>query len=110
MIEIGQQVVKYMYGDIVDVGTVISISDKRKDITVEFGRTKYKETFNSSGYSRERYSTVHIAPMTDEIKKELMDSKIIRICINTFEKTKNNLSVESAKAILEILKKEVENG
>ena len=106
--QVGQTVVRYSYGDITAIGTIIKISPKRKDITVEF--KNFTETFDSTGYKRERWASCQIAPMTDEIKRELADKSIIRLCISTFEKAKSNLSVESAKAILEILTKETKDG
>lgn len=83
------------------VGTVIKITEKRKDIVVDYGR--YKETYSSDGWRKGNTSSIKV--LTPEIEEQLRQNKIIRKCRDTFEK-KKDLTFEQAEQILKILEAE----
>jgi len=88
------------------VGTVIKITEKRKDFVVEYGG--YKETYSSDGFRKgtdSLYNTSYIKVLTPEIKEQLRQNKIIRKCRDAFEK-KKDLTFEQAEKILKILEVE----
>lgn len=83
------------------IGTVIKITEKRKDVVVDFGR--YKLTYNIDGRERncDVWSTSHIEPLTPEIEEEIRQSEIINKCRIVFDKKK--ITADQAERILDIL-------
>ena len=89
-----------------DIGTVIKITPKRKNIIVDFGN--YKETYGSSGFAKstDAWNMSHIEPLTPEMEDHMKKNALIRKCERVFEKT--DITFEQAKKILEILESEKE--
>lgn len=88
----------------VSTGTVIKITEKRKDIVVDYGR--YKETYSSNGWQKgSGFCCSYIKVLTPEIEEQLRQAEIIRKCRDTFEK-KKDLTFEQAEKILKILEAE----
>ncbi len=105
-VKVGDKVVLYNhFGCALSVGIVVKITEKSKDIVVDFGQ--YKETFSSDGWGKDRdiwYSS-QIFLLTPEIEKQLRQERIIRKCRDTFGK-KKDLTFEQAEKILKILETE----
>lgn len=86
------------------VGTVIKITEKRKDIIVDYGR--YKETYSSDGWRKSTlYNTSFIKVLTPEVEEQLRKAATIRKCRDRFEK-KKDLTFEQAEKILKIIEAE----
>lgn len=87
-----------------EIGTVVNIIKKRRDVVVDYGN--YKETYHSDGRQRGgdvwyRYrSTIQL--LTPEIEEEIRKINLIRKCRSTFEK-KKDLTADQAERILVIL-------
>lgn len=98
---VGNKVVGEFYMGVIRIGTVINITDKRKDVVVDFGN--FKETYRCDGYQRggDAFTRSHITLLTPEIEQEIKDHKLILKCRKTFEKYK--LTADQAARILEIL-------
>ena len=90
-----------------DIGVVTKVTQKRKDVTVEYGN--YSETYYSDGWektkNRRAWQRSHINILTPEIEKDLKEKKLIKLCISTFEKKSKELTAEQAKQILDVLEK-----
>lgn len=101
--KVGDKVVKNYNGKNCtgDIGTVIKITQKRKDIIVDFG--DYKETYRSNGYTKSTnaWYTNHIEHLTPEMENHMKENALIRKCERVFEKA--DITFEQAKKILEIL-------
>lgn len=102
-VKIGDKVILCNYlGFTSSVGTVIKITEKRKDIVIDYGR--FKETYSLDGW--EKGSNLrHIKVLTSEIEEQLRQNKTIRKCRDIFEK-KKDLTFEQAEKILKILEAE----
>lgn len=84
-----------------DIGVVVRITEKRKDVIVDYGN--YTETYSQYGHQKGSnvwYSS-GIRHLTPEIEKELTDKKLIQKCKYVFKHVQ--LTLEQAKQILEIL-------
>ena len=80
MFEVGQKVViktRHGYGM---VGTVLKITDKRKDVVVQFPTCKV--TYNERGFERgaDVWSMSYIVPLTEDIVEEVAHEKRIDKC------------------------------
>ena len=83
-----------------EVGTVVRITEKRKDIVVDFG--SYKCSFDQYGWTRgNAYTACYIVPLTDELQKQIDDRLIISKCEAVLKRT--SLTAEQAAKILAIL-------
>ena len=88
------------------IGTVVKITDKRKDVVVDYGN--FKETYNSTGTQKgggSIWSTSFIQLLTPEIEESIRKSRLISQCKKEFE-AKKDLTLEQAEKILEILREE----
>ena len=101
MFEIGDKVYKTGYASIYEIGTVVKISPKRHDVTVDFG--KYKDIFTSSGWlkGQSAFGIVRILHLTPEAEKMINDENTIRKCKELFSNTL--LSANKAERIIAIL-------
>ena len=101
---VGDKVVccHYGYGE-KQIGTVVRVTEKRKDIIVDFGR--YKETFGADGFrkSSDVWHNSYLKLLTPEIEEEIRRSKLIRECRNTFDEKCKHLTANQAEKILAIL-------
>lgn len=104
--KVGDKVVRNFYHagthDIgTDIGTIVKITSKRKDIVVDYGN--YKETYDMNGWQKSAsiWYQSRIILLTPEIEKEITNKIIIDKCKSIFSKTK--LTVDQATKILEIL-------
>lgn len=105
MFKVGEKVVSNSYSNSSKtIGTVIRVTQKRKDVVVDFGN--YEETYNKDGKSKnnEIWFRSYIEPLTPELEKEIYDNRLIRKCIKVFENS--TLNADQAKKILEILENE----
>ena len=92
------------------IGTVIRISQKRGDITVEFKypNNSYTKVFDKFGREKngDRYSIHRIYPLTEELSRKIANNVVIATCLVEFEKRKKNLTAEKAERIIKILREE----
>lgn len=106
-VEVGDRVVLcHVNMGYVSTGTVIKITEKRKDIVVDYGT--YKETFSSNGWEKgsgQGFYRSYIKVLTPEIEEKLLQIKTIKKCRNVF-RSKGNLTFEQAEQILKILEAE----
>ena len=104
--KIGDKVVRnYDQAGSFAIGTVVRITDKRKDIVVDYGN--YKETYDRTGYERggSIWYKSSIRLLTPEIEESIAKSRLISQCKKEFE-AKKDLTLEQAEKILEILRGE----
>lgn len=106
-VKVGDRVIScYIRGFAPFVGTVVKITEKRKDIVVDYGR--FKETYSSDGWEKGSYkwfNRSYIKVLTPEIEEQLREDEIIRKCRDAF-KEKKDLTFEQAEKILKILEVE----
>ena len=81
----GQKVViktRHGYGM---VGTVLKITEKRKDVVVQFPTCKV--TYNERGFERgaDVWSMSYIVPHTEDIEKEIAHAKKIDKCVELLD-------------------------
>ena len=83
------------------IGTVVKITEKRKDVVVDFGN--YKETYDRTGWQKggDIWYKSKIQLVTPEIEKDIRQKSLIRECKEKFKNTK--ITYEQAVKILEIL-------
>lgn len=89
------------------IGTVVKITDKRKDVVVDFGN--FKETYTQNGWTRSSsgvWNSSCIYLLTEELKKELDDKARIKACKYLLVKTQERVTAENAKRIIDFLTKE----
>ena len=101
--KIGDKVIRnYGSGYPTSIGTVVNITKKRGDVTVDYGN--YKETYTSDGWQRgsDVWHNSCIQLLTPEIEEEIRQKNLIRRCRDAFEK-KKDLTADQATRILEIL-------
>lgn len=91
MFEKGQKVLLKKNGTDWAIGTVISISPKRGDITVKF--PNYKSTFMSNGFERckEPYFCGRIIPLTPEKAKEIEHLARVLKCRDLYDEVNEKL-------------------
>ena len=83
-----------------NTGTVIKITPKRKDITVDYGM--YKKTYTKSGFLKNGgWDTSYIDVITPEMEKNMEERAFIRRCIDVFNTSEIN--IDQARKILAIL-------
>lgn len=106
-VEVGDRVVLcHVNMGYISTGTVIKITEKRKDIVVDYGT--YKETFSSDGWEKGSSPGFHrsyIKVLTPEIEEQLLQIKTIKKCRDVF-RNKRDLTFEQAEQILKILEAE----
>lgn len=106
-VKVGDRVIScYIRGFTPFVGTVVKITEKRKDIVVDYGR--FKETYSSDGWEKgsdKWFNRSYIKVLTPEIEEQLREDEIIRKCRDAF-KEKKDLTFEQAEKILKILEVE----
>ena len=99
---VGEKIISVgSYGRI--IGTVVKITDKRKDITVDFGG--YTIIYDNRGWqkSRDSWHRDYLQVLTPEIEKEIEERKIIQKCIDMFKKAESELTAKQAEAIITLL-------
>ena len=84
MFEVGQKVVimrRHGYGE---VGTVLRITEKRKDVVVQF--SDYKANYSLDGWEKgcDIWSMTRIVPLTADIAEEIAHEKKIDKCRELF--------------------------
>jgi hydroxymethylpyrimidine pyrophosphatase-like HAD family hydrolase len=86
-----------------NIGTIIRITEKRKDVVVDFG--SYKLTYNKDGLERKGdvWPKSHIKPLTPEIEEKIRQYEIINKCRVVFDKNRNKITADQAERILAIL-------
>lgn len=101
--KVGDRVVTLCRGAYGSIGTVISISSKRKDVRVDFGN--YKRIYNEGGYlkSGDIWSRDCIVHLTPKLEKYLAEKETISKCVMKFDEMNSKLTFEQAEKILEIL-------
>ena len=84
------------------IGIITKITEKRKDITVDFGRQT--GLFDSHGWQKgcDRYYRGYIKILTPEREQEIRNTRLIESCKKEVEKA--DITVEQARQILAILK------
>ena len=101
--KVGDKVVRYnTIGSRDVIGTVVKITDKRKDVVVDYGN--FKETYDQTGYEKgvsNWWYKSSIKLLTPEIEEKIRKEQIIIQCKKKLESTK--LTYEQAKQILKIL-------
>lgn len=99
---VGDRVYKKGYADFYELGTVIKVSPKRYDVTVDFGT--YKDIFNRHGWLKGQsvYGTVRINHLTFEAEKMIKKQQTIRECKKLFQTA--DLTEDQAERIIQILK------
>jgi hypothetical protein len=86
-----------------NIGTIIMVTEKRKDVVVDFG--SYKLTYNKYGLERNCniWPTSHIVQLTPEIEEKIRQYEIIDKCRAVFDKNRNKITSDQAERILAIL-------
>ena len=100
--KVGDKVVRNFHNVVFhDIGTIVKITSKRKDVVVDYGN--YKETYDMNGWQKGAsiWNQSRIILLTPEIEEEINNKIIIYKCKSIFYKTK--LTVDQAIKILEIL-------
>lgn len=84
------------------IGIITKITEKRKDITVDFGQKT--ALFDSHGWQKgcDVYYRGYIRILTPEREREIHNTRLIESCKKEVEKT--DITAEQAKQILAILK------
>lgn len=86
---------------------VIKVSPKRGDITVKTRIRKAESTYKADGYQRvsayERAS--YIVHLTDEVKKEIADTRVVSACKQYLKKVEEKLTPDMARDLLEVMEK-----
>jgi hydroxymethylpyrimidine pyrophosphatase-like HAD family hydrolase len=86
-----------------NIGTIIRVTEKRKDVVVDFG--SYKLTYDMNGREKncDAWSRSYIKPLTPEIEEKIRQYEIINKCMVVFDKNRNKITADEAKRILDIL-------
>lgn len=94
---------KVSYNGSAYFGTVVKITDKRKDVVVKFNT--YTETYNSNGWnkSKDPYDTHYIVPLDEELIKQLKGEALVMRTKKLLDEAKKNLTPDKAKRIVEFL-------
>jgi hypothetical protein len=84
-----------------NIGTIIRITEKRKDVIVDFG--SYKLIYNMNGWEKncDIWARSYIKLLTPEIEEEIRQTEIIKKCRIVFDKKK--ITADQAERILAIL-------
>ena len=106
MFEVGQKVViktRHGYGMI---GTVLKITDKRKDVVVQFPTCKV--SYNERGFEKgaDVWSMSYIVPLTEDIVEEVEREKRIDKCrelLNAVYRKVRSLTDEQLNDIISVL-------
>lgn len=90
------------------IGTVVKITDKRKDVVVDYGN--FKETYAKDGWEKSSniWNSSRIYLLTEELKKELDDNARIEACKHLLVVAQERVTAENAKRIIDFLTKECE--
>lgn len=85
------------------IGTVIKITEKRKDVVVDFGN--FKETYNLHGSQKgaDVWTSSHIYLLTPELQQEIKDARMVRKCKDLLDEAKDNLTADKARKIIKFL-------
>lgn len=85
-----------------NIGKIIKITEKRKDITVDFGT--YTAIFDSRGWEKghDVYHKTYISKLTPEREREILDDRLITFCKKEVERV--DITAEQARKILTIIK------
>ena len=91
MFEVGQKVVirgRHGYGM---VGTVLKITEKRRDVVVQFPTCKV--SYNEMGFKRNAdvWSMSYIVPLTEDIEEEIERNNKAEKCRNLLEVVTRNV-------------------
>jgi len=80
MFEVGQKVVIKIGNGYGEVGTVLRITEKRKDVVVQF--PNYKASYDLRGWEKcsDVWSMTRIVPVTADVEKEIAHLKKISKC------------------------------
>ena len=103
--KVGDRVVRnYEPGYSCAIGTITKITEKRKDVVVDYG--DYQERYDLHGWQKgsEIWFMSHIGLLTPEIEKEIEETRTIKKCIDIF--CRSNITYEQAVKILKILEDE----
>lgn len=98
---------KFNVGDKVadgyEIGTIVKITPKRRDITVDFGN--YKREYDKTGWRRgESWHRTYIMPLTEEKMKEIKEHHVkIKAVILCRKVTEDSVTYDKAVKIIEIL-------
>lgn len=86
-----------------NIGIIIRVTEKRKDVVVDFG--SYKLTYDRNGWEKNcnAWSRSYIKPLTPEIEEEIRQAEIINKCWVVFDKNKSKITADQAERILTIL-------
>ena len=89
------------------IGTVVKITDKRKDVVVDYG--SFKETYREDGMLRgcDVWNVIYIVPLTKELQQKIEDEKMVRKCKALLDRAKRKVSTDNAKRIIEFLTNEI---
>ncbi len=102
--KVGDKVIRDYYRNSlsISIGTVVKITEKRKDVVVDYGN--YKETYSSNGWQKggDIWTKSTIQLLTPEIREEIRKKNLIWKCRDTFDK-KKDLTADQAERILAIL-------
>lgn len=106
--KVGDVVAIFNYWDqYIATADVIKVSPKRGDITVKTRIRKAESTYKSDGYQRvggyERAS--YIVHLTDEVKKEIADTRVVSACKQYLKKVEAKLTPDMARDLLKVMKK-----
>lgn len=95
---------KVSYNGSARFGTVVKITDKRKDVVVKFDT--FTETYNSNGWnkSKDPYDTHYIVPLDEELIKQLKGEALVMRAKKLLDEAKKNLTPDKARKITEFLK------
>lgn len=87
------------------IGTVVKITEKRKDVVVDYGN--FKETYNLSGWQKGADvwtgSTIYL--LTPELQKSIEDAKIVERCKKMLDAAKAGLTPDKARKIIGLMEK-----
>lgn len=84
-------------------GTVVSVSPKRRDVTVDFGH--FKAVYDSDGWRKGQRSwdTEYIVPVTEELRKKLADEAAVSKCKRLMHEMQSKITADQARRIIAIL-------
>lgn len=84
------------------IGTIVKITPKRRDITVDFGNRKLQ--YDKTGWRGETWHRTYIEPLTEEKAKEIKEHRVkIKAVILCREVTEDSVTYDKAVKIVEIL-------
>ena len=85
-----------------EIGTIVKITPKRRDITVDFGN--YKREYDKTGWRGETWHRTYIEPLTVEKAKEIKEHWVKIKAVNLCQKvTEDSVTYDKAVKIVEIL-------